>query len=100
MDWVNTFALKIKTEEHYGLPYDKTILSEKLGKLIDEYKQKAGQKAVFCQLPVNKRIIGKNSQVLLRETVEEADFRIEMWAHETYVLPNRPFGSGNLELPE
>jgi hypothetical protein len=55
---------------------------------------------LFKELPVSKKIIGKNVQVVLRETVVEDAYRIEVWAHETYVLPNRPYGLGNLELPE
>lgn len=50
---------------------------------------------LFDSLPLNKKIIGKNFQVILKEVLTEPDYIIEMWAHDTYFLPNRPYGMGN-----
>lgn len=100
MKWIDIFAQKLKNEEHYGLPLEKDILTEKLGKLIDQYKTKANNKAGFSDLPINKKIIGKNYQTLLKDSFVCDKYKMQQWAHETYVLPNRPFGSGNLSLPD
>ena len=100
MDWIETFAIKIKTEEHYGLPLDKNILTEKFNKLLEEYNQKVQENPLFKELPVNKKIIGKNANVDLKESLKTDNFIVDMWAHETFVLNNKPFNIGNVELPD
>lgn len=77
------------------MPLEKNILSSKLNTLIKEYKEKAVKTPLFDSLPLNKKIIGKNFQVILKEVLTEPDYIIEMWAHDTYFLPNRPYGMGN-----
>ena len=60
----------MKTEDHYGLPLDKNILAEKLNTLLEEYHKKTADNPLKSQLPVNKKIIGKNAQVLLKESLK------------------------------
>ena len=36
----------------------------------------------------------------MRQSIKNDNYQIDMWAHETYVLNNRPFNIGNLELPD
>ena len=49
---------------------------------------------------MNKKIIGKNAEVIQKDTLKTENYQIDMWAHETYVLDNRPFSIGSLELPD
>ena len=86
----------MKTEEHYGLPLDKNILADKLNTLLEEYHKKTADNPLKNQLPVNKKIIGKNATVILKESLKADAYSVDMWAHETYVLNNRPFNIGNL----
>ena len=56
----------MKTEDHYGLPLDKNILAEKLNNLLQEYHKKTEDNPLIKDLPVNKKIIGKNAEVILK----------------------------------
>ena len=71
-----------------------------MNKLIDGFKEKMKENVLFEGLPVNKKIIGKNANISIKETLNVEESRIEMWEHETYVLDNLPSGTGNLSLPE
>jgi hypothetical protein len=51
-------------------------------------------------VPVNKKIIGKNAALVLKDSITCEKYTVELWAHQTYVLANRPYGLGNFELPD
>jgi hypothetical protein len=69
MDWIETYALKVSHEEHYSLPMEKSVLSQKLQKLQSEFKDKAHLLPEFNELPVNKWIIGKNANYTLLDNL-------------------------------
>jgi hypothetical protein len=98
--WIENFTMRIEKEEHFGLPMDRRVLHEKLSSLTDRLKIKLHSHPLYYGLPVNKYIIGKNVQLKLEETYTAPNIKIDVLSHLTYVLENKPEGSGNLSLPD
>lgn len=92
--------MRVGKEEHFGLPMDRRVLHEKLFALTETLKAKLQANALYYAMPVNKYIIGKNVELKLEETYAAARIKLDLFSHLTYVLENRPEGSGNLSLPD
>ena len=45
-------------------------------------------KSEQIDLPVNKKIIGRNKDLYAVESIYNEDCKMTLWAHLTYVLPN------------
>lgn len=39
-------------------------------------------------VPVNKQIIGRNKELIALESIYDEYYKITLWSHLTYVLPN------------
>lgn len=49
-------------------------------------KEKVDKSGV--DVPVNKQIIGRNKELIALESIYDEYYKITLWSHLTYVLPN------------
>ncbi len=75
-DWIENYASRVNLHEHYGLPYDKAILAEKLDKLIKEIKEKMARSPLVVLWPINKNVIGKNAHKIIKGIISEPEYTI------------------------
>lgn len=52
-------------------------------------------KSEGLELPVNKKIIGRNKDLYAIESVYNEEYKMSLWAHLTYILPNLPTAQAN-----
>ena len=51
-------------------------------------------------IPVNKNIIGRNKELFAVESTYNEGYKMTLWAHLSYVIPNLPLKDENLSLPK
>lgn len=55
---------------------------------MESYKNVSSKLNYYITEPPNKFIIGRNSEINAEESIYTDDYKMTLWAHTTYILPN------------
>lgn len=78
---------------------DKTVKVTNMVTMFNYLVEKT--KTLPLDLPVNKLIIGRNRDLYAIQSTFTQDYKMTLWAHLTYILPNLPLNNNtNHSLPK
>lgn len=99
LDWIEKYIAAFR--DSYVMEESVADKAAKITSMLEMYNYLVAKtKSEGLELPVNGKIIGRNKDLYAIESVFDEQYKMTLWAHLTYTLPNLPALTSNHSLPK